>query len=69
MEIPYRSLNPATLQNLIEERVTRDGTDYGEQEASLDEKVNQVKTQLASGKAYILYDEELETCEILLRQE
>ena len=69
MEIPFQSLNPTTLQNLIEERVTRDGTDYGEQEASLEEKVRQVKAQLQSGKAYILYDEELETCEILLRQE
>ena len=69
MEIPYQSLNPATLENLVEELVTRNGTDYGERETSLDEKVSQVKRQLDSGDAYILYDEELEICEILLRQE
>ena len=69
MEIPYQSLNPATLENLVEELVTRNCTDYGERETSLDEKVSQVKRQLDSGDAYILYDEELEICEILLRQE
>jgi uncharacterized protein YheU (UPF0270 family) len=68
MEIPYQSLNPATLENLVEELVTRNGTDYGERETSLDEKVSQVKRQLDSGQAYILYDEELEVCEILLRE-
>ena len=68
MEIPYQSLNPATLENLVEELVTRNGTDYGERETSLDEKVSQVKRQLDAGQAYILYDEELEVCEILLRE-
>ena len=68
MEIPYQSLNPATLENLVEELVTRNGTDYGERETSLDEKVSQVKRQLDSGQAYILYDEELQICEILLRE-
>lgn len=68
MEIPYQSLNPATLENLVEELVTRNGTDYGERETSLDEKVSQVKRQLDSGEAYILYDEELQICEILLRE-
>ncbi len=68
MEIPYQSLNSATLENLVEELVTRNGTDYGERETSLDEKVSQVKRQLDSGEAYILYDEELQICEILLRE-
>ncbi len=67
MEIPWQSLNPDTLDNLIQERVTRDGTDYGERETSLDDKVSQVKRQLRTGQAYILYDEALEVCEILLR--
>lgn len=67
MEIPFQALNPDTLNNLIQELVTRDGTDYGESEISLAEKVEQVKLKLISGEALILYDEQLETCEIRLK--
>lgn len=65
MEIPYQTLNPDTLTNLIEELVTRDGTDYGDRELNLEEKVAQVKARLVSGTAKILYDEKLEVCEIV----
>ena len=66
MEIPYQALNPQTLTNLIEELVTRDGTDYGDSEVSLAEKIAQVKAKLISGEAVIRYDEQLEACEIEL---
>ena len=67
MEIPYQALSPDTLNNLIQELVTRDGTDYGDTEVSLQEKVRQVKLKLASGEAVIRYDEKLETCDIQLK--
>jgi len=69
MEIPYQALNPDTLNNLIQEFVTRDGTDYGVNEVSLEEKVTQVKLKLVSGEALIRYDEELETCDIQLKND
>ena len=62
MEIPYEKLNTETLESLIKELVTREGTDYGEKEYSLEEKIEQVKTQLKSGKAVITYDEDTQTC-------
>ncbi len=40
MLIPHRELSPEALQGLIEEFVTRDGTDYGESEAALATKVD-----------------------------
>lgn len=67
MEIPYQALNPETLNNLIEELVTRDGTDYGECELTLEQKVAQVKTRLVDGEAIICYDEKSELCEIILK--
>jgi len=67
MEIPYEKLNPETLDALIQELVTRDGTDYGEKEFSLEDKIKQVKAQLKSGKAVITYDEETETCNIIMK--
>jgi uncharacterized protein YheU (UPF0270 family) len=38
IEVPYTSLQPATLRAVIEEFVTRHTTDYGERERSLDER-------------------------------
>ena len=69
MEIPYQALSPDTLNNLIQELVTRDGTDYGDTEVSLEEKVMQVKLKLASGESVIRYDEKLETCDIQLKND
>jgi len=51
LKIPYDQLNPEALHGVIEEFVTRDGTDYGEIEVSLETKIAQVLTQLKSGKA------------------
>ncbi|MDU3718311.1 MAG: YheU family protein, partial [Klebsiella michiganensis] len=39
MIIPWQDLDPETLDNLIESFVLREGTDYGEHERSLTDKV------------------------------
>lgn len=54
--VDYRSLQPETLRSLIEEFVTRDGTDYGASEVTLDQKVAEVLAQLTSGKAVISFN-------------
>ncbi len=66
MEIPYARLEPEILKRVIEEFVTREGTDYG-QEYTLDDKITQVMKQLQSGHAKILFDQETETCTIAMR--
>ena len=66
MEIPYQAIAADTLRNMIEEFVTRDGTDYGEQELTLEAKVAQVLAFLKSGDAVIQYDEAMEMCEIVM---
>lgn len=57
MKIPWRALDPDTLTRLIEQFVLMEGTEYGERDYSLEEKVAQVKTQLAQGKATIVWSE------------
>ncbi len=57
MIIPMEALSDEALNGLIEEFVTRDGTDYGEIETSLAHKVTQVKAQLKRGDVVILYSE------------
>lgn len=42
VKIPYDQLSPEALHGVIEEFVTRDGTDYGEVEIPLETKIAQV---------------------------
>jgi len=65
LRIPYHQLSPEALLGVVEEFVTRDGTDYGEVEVPLEIKRNQVLDQLKSGKAVLVFDPESETCNIL----
>lgn len=64
VRIPHTSLSPSTLRSLIEEFVTREGTDYGDGDATLDDKVDAVTAQLVARTAVILYDEDSESCTI-----
>jgi uncharacterized protein len=63
--IPYEKLSSTALQGLIEEFVTRDGTDSGYTEKSLEENVDMVMNQLRRGEALIVYDEITETANIV----
>ena len=56
VEVPYDALSAEALRGLVEEFVTRDGTDYGVRERSLDEKMRDVIRQLERGEVKILFD-------------
>ena len=55
MIIPFEQLDKDTLYNLIESYVLREGTDYGEQEFSIESKVAQVNQQLKSGESMLFF--------------
>lgn len=65
MQIPWQQVDSETLTNLIEMFVLREGTDYGDEEKSLEEKVEDVRRQLAAGKAVLVWSELHETVNIL----
>ena len=65
VKIPYDQLSSEALHGVVEEFVTRDGTDYGEVEVPQETKIAQVMAQLRSGKAVIVFDQETESCTIL----
>lgn len=65
VKVPYDQLSPEALHGVIEEFVTRDGTDYGEKEIPVETKIAQVLEQIKSGKAVIVFDQKSETCTIL----
>jgi uncharacterized protein YheU (UPF0270 family) len=67
--IPYQQLSEDTLNGLIEAFVLREGTEYGEQDISLSEKVEQVKSQLQADQLVILYSELHESVDIITKQQ
>jgi uncharacterized protein len=64
--IPADKLSPEALQGVIEEFISRNGTDYGEIEASRETKFGQVKHKLENGSAVLIFDDETETTNIFL---
>ena len=56
--VPPGELSPEALRGVVEEFVTRDGTDYGETWVPLEEKVAQVMGLLRRGEAVLLFDPE-----------
>ncbi|AIX49564.1 MULTISPECIES: YheU family protein [Pantoea] len=69
MIIPWQELDVTTLENLIESFVLREGTDYGEQERSLAQKVADVRRQLQQGEVVLVWSELHETVNIMPRRE
>ncbi len=69
MIIPYQDLAQATLENLIEEFVTREGTDYGEYELSLQDKVSSVKQGLTTGELVILFIDSTQSVNIIKKEQ
>ena len=69
MIIPFEQLDKDTLYNLIESYVLREGTDYGEQEFSIESKVAQVNQQLKSGEAMVFVSELHEAVTIISKSE
>ena len=65
MHIPYERLNPETLRNLILEIVSREGSDYGEREQSLEEKREQALAGLRRGDIALTFDPETESCNLV----
>ena len=63
--IPWDSLSATALRGVIEEFVTREGTEYGEQDVSLDEKCEAVVRQLQAGEVLITYNDEDQTCSLV----
>jgi uncharacterized protein len=64
--IPVNKLSPESLQRVIEEFISRNGTDYGEIESPLETNFRQVKYKLEKGSAVLIYDDGTKTTNILL---
>lgn len=56
IKVPLDRLDADTLQAMLEDFASRDGTDYGIREHSLEEKVDHLQRQLKAGDLTLVYD-------------
>jgi uncharacterized protein YheU (UPF0270 family) len=64
MNIPFQELAVETLTAIIEEFISREGTEYGVHETSLEKKVQQVMNQLQRGEIVVTFDQESQSCDL-----
>jgi uncharacterized protein YheU (UPF0270 family) len=69
VQIPVEALSGQALDGLLEEFVTRDGTDYGAEERTLDDKKSAVRRHLHRGEIMIVFDPDTQTSNIILKDE
>lgn len=68
IRVPPELLSFAARRGVIEAFIAREGTDYGEVEWSLEEKVAQLEKALVRGDAVVVFDPLTETCSVLPRE-
>lgn len=69
MIVPWQQISKDALNGIIEEFIMREGTDYGEQEASLEKKKQDLLNQLQTGHIVLVYSELHETVNLMLASE
>ena len=69
MIVPYEKLSPEALKGIIEEFVTRPGTDTGYTKGSLELNIDMVIRQLKHGDAFVVFDEATQTANIVPKEQ
>lgn len=69
VEVPPARLEAEVLQALLEEYASRDGTDYGDRELSLEQKVDNLFRLLQTRGLLLLFDSESETWDLVEREQ
>ena len=65
MEIPHSQLSDEALLAIIEEFISREGSEYGLVDYSFEEKVSHVIKQLERGEVVVTFDAVSETCNLM----
>ncbi|HBO39505.1 MAG TPA: hypothetical protein DD638_12670 [Pasteurellaceae bacterium] len=64
MIIPWQELEEETLVNIVESFILREGTDYGFEELSLEQKTQNLLAKIRNGCAIIVWSELHESIDI-----
>ncbi|MBU3055982.1 YheU family protein [Pseudomonas indica] len=68
MLIPHHLLEADTLTRLLEDFVTREGTDNGD-DTPLETRVARARRALEKGQAVIVFDPDSQQCQLMLKEE
>jgi uncharacterized protein YheU (UPF0270 family) len=68
VEVPLERLDEQILKALLEEFSSRDGTDYGDRETTLEERVAQLSHRLKMSELAILYDADSQQWDLVDRE-
>ena len=68
VNVPHDRLASETLLSLLEEFASREGTEYGKREITLEEKVSRLHSQLVCGDIQLVYDADSEQWDLLDKQ-
>ena len=66
MKIPYTELSQEALLGVVDAFILREGTDYGHEEITIDQKRSRVLSMLQSGEAEIVFYQESDHIDIVL---
>ena len=66
MIIPADRLSKEALHGLIEEFISREGTDYGTAEYNLKQKTQHVVRQMERGEVVVVFDTASDSCNLLV---
>ena len=66
MKIPYTELSQEALLGVMDAFILREGTDYGHEEITIDQKRSRVLSMLQSGEAEIVFYQESNHIDIVL---
>ena len=69
LRLEAEQLSAKALTGLVEEFASRDGTDYGASEKTLEQKVAIVVRQLDAGEVCIVFDRDEERANLVLARE
>ncbi len=67
--VPHNELSPDALQGVIEQYISRDGVDSSHVDISFSQKAEQVTQSLKTGKAFLVYDQITNTCNIISKND
>lgn len=65
MIIPWQDISPDALEGIIENFILREGTDYGAEEVSFEQKKQDILEQLQKGLIVVVYSELHETVNLM----
>lgn len=65
IQIAPEALSPEAFQGVLEDFISREGTDYGANELSLETKLNNLKMQIKRKEIVLVFDPNLESLTFL----